>query len=216
MSVPIGECEKIFFLFPPTFRNLTWFRRHRFAGNLSPGLSVLEHGLVTNVTSDNVLYIPAGWLHATLTTKGGFLLSYDCATDDTLDTFALCGLTEAVEAPDLLESLLVTTKALFVSFREGESRDGEPDHRRWTRLKRVWTNVLLSLQQSRRQHRDLTCHNMKSWCRNAWELWASVDHEEFICAILRHIDNLQRNMPTRTKHHSCSRKVQKQRIARRQ
>ncbi|KAE8334465.1 hypothetical protein BDV24DRAFT_26640 [Aspergillus arachidicola] len=80
VSTPIGDCRKVWFMYPPTQKNLAAManlegQRHK----LSPLSDTLEAGIVVKTTSDHALYIPAGCLHATFT-LGGYLIANDFTT----------------------------------------------------------------------------------------------------------------------------------------
>jgi hypothetical protein len=50
--------------------------------------ALLEGGMVVRTTSKDALYIPAGCLHAVFTIRGGFLVSVDCTTRDSIWPFS--------------------------------------------------------------------------------------------------------------------------------
>jgi hypothetical protein len=49
---------------------------------------MLEGGMVVRTTSDDVLYIPAGYVYAVFTIRGGFLVTIDCITRDSIWPFS--------------------------------------------------------------------------------------------------------------------------------
>jgi len=89
ISAVLGDCQKLIILFPPSCHNLGVLQRER--GNqakLARTMSLLEYGLIDRLDSTNVIFIPSGWAHATFTTRGGFLVSVDCATKRTVWSFS--------------------------------------------------------------------------------------------------------------------------------
>ncbi|KAE8372197.1 hypothetical protein BDV26DRAFT_286157 [Aspergillus bertholletiae] len=85
ISTPIGDCQKVWFMYPPTKKNLAAIanlegQRHK----LSRLSDTLEAGIVVQTTSDHALYIPAGCLHATFTLKGGYLIASDFTTSQSI------------------------------------------------------------------------------------------------------------------------------------
>lgn len=89
MSVVLGDCQKTIVLFAPSPHNLRWMQQEcRNQGKLARGLYSLEYGLIEKLDYSAIIFIPSGWLHATFTTRGGFLVSIDCATKTTVWTFS--------------------------------------------------------------------------------------------------------------------------------
>ena len=81
ISAPLGDCIKIWFLYPPTDHNLTWMRQEKGQhGRLFRGADHLEGGVIVQTSSAEALYIPSGCIHAVFTISGGFLVSIDCTT----------------------------------------------------------------------------------------------------------------------------------------
>jgi hypothetical protein len=81
ISAPLDGCTKIWFLYTPTLHNLALMAQERGQhGKLARLADRLEGGIVTQTTSAEAIYIPAGCLHAVFTTEGGFLVSIDCTT----------------------------------------------------------------------------------------------------------------------------------------
>lgn len=73
---PIDGCEEVFFLFPPTVKNLKTLAANTQSANiLWAVLRQLEGGVVVTLESTHMLYIPAGALHAVVTVSPGFLLN---------------------------------------------------------------------------------------------------------------------------------------------
>lgn len=90
ISKTIGDCEKYWFLFPPTERNLDLLSSaHGEQGKLRKILNHLECGIIAKTQSSEALYIPAGCIHATYTTAGGFLVAKDFVTTRTYQYIAL-------------------------------------------------------------------------------------------------------------------------------
>lgn len=81
ISKTMSDCEKYWFLFPPTTRNLDLLASvHGEQGKLGKILNRLEYGIIAKTRSSEALYIPAGCIHATYTTTGGFLVAKDFVT----------------------------------------------------------------------------------------------------------------------------------------
>lgn len=89
ISKTMGECEKYWFLFPPTQRNLDLLASvHGEQGRLRKLLNRLECGIIAKTRSSEALYIPSGCIHATCTTSGGFLVAKDFVTTRTYQYIA--------------------------------------------------------------------------------------------------------------------------------
>jgi hypothetical protein len=85
ISSPIDECEKLWLLYPRTELDLSLMHReHGQHTKFAQSAALLEFGLVVRTTSKDALYIPAGCLHAVFTIQGGFLVSIDCTTIDSI------------------------------------------------------------------------------------------------------------------------------------
>ena len=88
-SAVLGDCQKIIVLFPPSSHNLRLMQAEcRNQAKLARLMPRLEYGLIDTLNSSNIVFIPSGWAHATFTTRGGFLMSIDCATKTTVWTFS--------------------------------------------------------------------------------------------------------------------------------
>ncbi len=74
VSICVGRCRKIWFLWPPTPKNLREMRRldHRQSDRLIR--SYLDHGILLETDGTTGIHVPAGWLHATFTIEAGFLV----------------------------------------------------------------------------------------------------------------------------------------------
>jgi hypothetical protein len=48
----------------------------------------LERGLIVQTTSSEAIYLPAGWIHAVFTITGGFLVTMDFTTRDSIEAFS--------------------------------------------------------------------------------------------------------------------------------
>ncbi|KAH1601520.1 hypothetical protein KXV92_006172 [Aspergillus fumigatus] len=89
LSVPLGDCVKIWFMWPPTERNLSLMASE--SGQLAKLIRLaplLEGGILLQTDSGHALTIPSGCLHATMTIKGGFLVTKDFATRYTIQSFS--------------------------------------------------------------------------------------------------------------------------------
>ncbi len=85
ISPLIDECEKIWFLYLGTEFSLSLMQNEQ--GQLAKFArlgGVLEGGVVVRTTSKDALYIPAGCAHGVFTIRGGFLLTIDCTTRDSI------------------------------------------------------------------------------------------------------------------------------------
>ena len=85
ISTVLGNCLKIFLMFPPTTNNL---RAHESA-DIEPCRFAaisrkLEGGLYTELTSSSAFILPSGTLHYVKTIVGGTLVSKDFCTTGTL------------------------------------------------------------------------------------------------------------------------------------
>jgi hypothetical protein len=75
LSTVFHDCVKLRVLFPPSTPNLDAFYALRGQECKFQRLAlVLEDGMCAITTQGKTLYMPAGWLHATLTVRGGCLL----------------------------------------------------------------------------------------------------------------------------------------------
>ncbi|EPE30493.1 hypothetical protein GLAREA_03460 [Glarea lozoyensis ATCC 20868] len=90
LSVPLGDCKKVWICFPPTANNLDLIAREegRKAKIRRIGKK-LEGGVIFETTSEHAVYLPVGCIHAVFTTTGGFLNAMDFTTPDSVGTYAL-------------------------------------------------------------------------------------------------------------------------------
>lgn len=95
LSVGIGkdddpwqiQVHKVWLFWPPTDHNLAKYEELK----RSKGLRLLkmdkfEHGIITAFGIHHGVFIPAGWLHATVTTRSGFLSGININSTDTVLT----------------------------------------------------------------------------------------------------------------------------------
>lgn len=81
ISSPLGRCKKLWLVFPPTAKNLTLLKcAEGQKAKLQRIGQKLEGGLVFTTNSEEAIYLPAGCIHAVITTKGGFLIAVDFTT----------------------------------------------------------------------------------------------------------------------------------------
>ncbi|KAL2073111.1 hypothetical protein VTL71DRAFT_10435 [Oculimacula yallundae] len=81
VSSPIGQCRKLWMVFPPTEKNIGLMKKAdgQRAKLVRIGKN-LEGGLVFTTNSDEAIYLPAGCIHAVITLDGGFLVAIDFVT----------------------------------------------------------------------------------------------------------------------------------------
>jgi hypothetical protein len=93
LSIGIGKAEdpwqiqmhKVWLFWPPTEHNLTKYeelKRSRVLRLLK--MDEFEHGIITAFGIHHGVFIPAGWLHATITTRSGFLSGININSPDTI------------------------------------------------------------------------------------------------------------------------------------
>ena len=85
-SALLQDCRKVWFLAPMTDRNGEIFASMKSSSRLLENLSSLEGCVVTMTTSDEVLYLPAGCLHATVTLERGYLTAIGFMTASAVRT----------------------------------------------------------------------------------------------------------------------------------
>ncbi|RDL40244.1 uncharacterized protein BP5553_00223 [Venustampulla echinocandica] len=89
LSVPLGQCTKLWLAFPPTPKNLAhMYTQQGRKAKLSCIGSSLEGGLIFQTTAKEAVYLPVGTIHAVLTTTGGFLNALDFTTPESSKTYA--------------------------------------------------------------------------------------------------------------------------------
>ncbi|KAJ5161028.1 hypothetical protein N7492_006420 [Penicillium capsulatum] len=85
LSIPVGDCRKIWLLWPPTSSNLRALKTvDGQRGRLARLAPQLEGCVVVETTSAQAIHIPAASLHATFTLQGGFLVARDFTTSRSL------------------------------------------------------------------------------------------------------------------------------------
>ncbi|KAH7357093.1 hypothetical protein BKA65DRAFT_580384 [Rhexocercosporidium sp. MPI-PUGE-AT-0058] len=81
VSSPIGQCRKLWMVFPPTTKNLVLMKQAEGQrAKLDRIGKKLEGGLVFRTNSDEAIYLPAGCIHAVIPLQGGFLIATDFTT----------------------------------------------------------------------------------------------------------------------------------------
>ncbi|PVH83851.1 hypothetical protein DL98DRAFT_615218, partial [Cadophora sp. DSE1049] len=81
ISSPLGQCRKLWLIFPPTASNLGLMKKaDGQRAKLDRIGKELEGGLVLTTNSHEAIYLPAGCIHAVITLEGGFLIATDFTT----------------------------------------------------------------------------------------------------------------------------------------
>ncbi|KAH7407296.1 hypothetical protein BKA64DRAFT_775092 [Cadophora sp. MPI-SDFR-AT-0126] len=81
ISSPLGQCSKLWLVFPPTIKNLGLMKKaDGQRAKIDRIGKELEGGLVLTTTSEEAIYLPAGCIHAVITLEGGFLIATDFTT----------------------------------------------------------------------------------------------------------------------------------------
>lgn len=84
LSTVFHDCIKLWVLYPPTAENLDeFYKLHGQERKFSRLVNVLQEGACAITTQGDTLYMPPGWLHATLTVQAGSLLgiNWTCGSD---------------------------------------------------------------------------------------------------------------------------------------
>lgn len=93
LSIGIGKAEdpwqiqmhKVWLFWPPTEHNLAKYEElKRSRGLRLLKMDEFEHGIITAFGIHHGVFIPAGWLHATITTRSGFLSGININSPDTI------------------------------------------------------------------------------------------------------------------------------------
>ncbi|EEA18485.1 hypothetical protein PMAA_102620 [Talaromyces marneffei ATCC 18224] len=102
LSTLIGECRKIWLLYPPSKANLRAMKTvENQRVKLSRIMHQLEGGIMVATNASHAIYIPAGCIHATFTLQGGFLIAKDFTTSESLaaiTSYLLYGLDRALSS----------------------------------------------------------------------------------------------------------------------
>ncbi|KAH9206302.1 hypothetical protein DL95DRAFT_469762 [Leptodontidium sp. 2 PMI_412] len=81
MSSPMGQCRKLWMVFPPTTKNLKLMKQaDGQRAKLDRIGKNLEGGLVFTTNSEEAISLPAGCIHSVITLQGGFLIATDFTT----------------------------------------------------------------------------------------------------------------------------------------
>ena len=81
ISSPLGNCRKMWLVFPPTAKDLQLMKKaDGQRAKLDRIGSQLEVGLTFTTSSTEAIYLPAGCIHAVITLEGGFLVAVDFLT----------------------------------------------------------------------------------------------------------------------------------------
>jgi hypothetical protein len=81
LSAPMHKCQKIWFTYPPTEKNLSLMATEDGqVAKMTRLAQSLEGGVMFCTSSSNALYIPSGCIHAAFTISGGFLVTMDFTT----------------------------------------------------------------------------------------------------------------------------------------
>ena len=104
LAITIEHCQKLWFLWPPTPGNLREFERVlRKGGGGRMVACNLDDGIITYTDSTMAIYVPAGWIHATLTLSGGFLAGITFVAAESIFITAQCFAMDLRHTPDEFE-----------------------------------------------------------------------------------------------------------------
>jgi hypothetical protein len=79
------KVHKIWFFWPPTEHNLSIYEELKRSNDLRLlRCNELEHGLIADFGINQGVFLPAGWLHATVTVRSGFLGGITINSPDTI------------------------------------------------------------------------------------------------------------------------------------
>ncbi|EED14478.1 hypothetical protein TSTA_106880 [Talaromyces stipitatus ATCC 10500] len=89
LSTLVGDCRKIWLLYPPSEANLRAMKMvDSQRAKLMRIMHQLEGGVIVPTTASHAIYIPAGCIHATFTLQGGFLVAKDFTSSESLTAIA--------------------------------------------------------------------------------------------------------------------------------
>ncbi|KAI9887905.1 MAG: hypothetical protein M1823_000294 [Watsoniomyces obsoletus] len=135
VSLCVGRCRKIWFLWPPTSGNLWEMTRlgHRHPDRLIQ--TNLDHGVLVETDRTVGIHLPAGWLHATLTIEGGFLIGITPIAAESIDIITNYFSSELLMSPsDTDESLNVYIRGLRTALRSAKPQIIRDAVDGWSRL----------------------------------------------------------------------------------
>ena len=89
LSAPMHKCQKIWFMYPPTEKNLSLMAKEDGqVVKMTRLAQSLEGGVMFYTSSDSAVYIPSGCIHGPLTVSGGFLVTMDFTTRNSVLPFS--------------------------------------------------------------------------------------------------------------------------------
>ena len=98
LSLVLPPCEKVWCFFPPTERNMVRLQNLNLATReAKKDWSGFEHGMIGLVGHAEAVYIPSGWIHATITIKPGILFGATFYEQGSARMAAKCLLMDLVE-----------------------------------------------------------------------------------------------------------------------
>ncbi|KAI9884407.1 MAG: Transcription factor Sox-2 [Watsoniomyces obsoletus] len=117
ISICVGRCRKVWFLWPPTTDNLKEMERldHRDPDRLIR--SYLDDGILLQTDKSTGIHVPSGWLHATFTIEGGFLVGITPVTAESIGLISSCTSSELVSEPGTQPNLKGYIRGLETALR---------------------------------------------------------------------------------------------------
>ncbi|KAI9706538.1 MAG: hypothetical protein M1836_003544 [Candelina mexicana] len=102
VCITVDKCQKVWFLWPPTWHNLDEFEQlGRGEGRMVR--CALDDGIIVYTDNTKAIFIPAGWIHATMTLSGGFLAGISFLAAESVMVTAKCLAMDLRLAPDDFE-----------------------------------------------------------------------------------------------------------------
>ena len=157
LSATIDECKKTGFFFPPTDHNKDLMKQA--SGQLAKFSrigSLREYGVVGKIDSSIAVAIPSACLHSFITQQGGFLVSIDYTTEESIWPFSQylgSDLIKDLDEKSQQNCLFLYLDCLEVALKNGSSRKAFEG----------WLSIESYLRQV--AQRD------SQWRQGAWKIW---------------------------------------------
>lgn len=167
LSTLVGDCQKIWLLYPPTEVNLRAMKTiDTQRAKLVRIMHQLEGGVVVSTTASHAIYIPPGCIHATFTLQGGFLIAKDFTSSKSLTAIAsylLHGLDQTLPSEARSVCYDWFERCLDVCLSSGE--------------------IGIALEAWIRSQRQLTvwAASYRHWRTNVRRIWEQYLHDQIGC-----------------------------------
>ena len=184
ISHAMHGCSKFFFLYPPTSNNLEHYKA-LINHDCIISRANFEHGIAAYVDHASAIYLPAGWLHATVTLSGGFLTGITFLAAESIHITSACFAIEIATRPaEFGQNSDLYLTALSLALQSNQDVVQQDAIREWIALRGKLMVLFVEHKKDKTQKskdKEKTTKNLKAFEKNVSDLWFAWLEEKGNC-----------------------------------